>query len=180
MVESSKTAWGSTLMPFRFHNRLGQDFLLVHIVRDPRAVCWSTIKSVMKSKESKGRILRFVRCLKTTVGWTVANLACEIFGSLHPERYVRVRYEDLVIATHPVIDQIFSRSLFQSHAPLKQVGNQDNRHQLYGNAMRFKPLSPLALKEDVTWEKAMPKPYRLVAALAWPLAAKYGYFKRQP
>ena len=60
MVELSKTAWGSALMPFRFRSRLDQDFLLVHIVRDPRAVCWSTIKSVMSGKQNKR--LHFAAC----------------------------------------------------------------------------------------------------------------------
>src|SRR5262245_48232089 len=38
MVDSSKTAWGSGFMPFEFRRILGPDFLLVHLVRDPRAV----------------------------------------------------------------------------------------------------------------------------------------------
>jgi hypothetical protein len=179
MIESSKTAWGSALMPFRFRSRLDKDFLLIHIVRDPRAVCWSTIKSVMSGKQNKRLTSPLVRCLKTTVGWTVANLACEIFGLIHPDNYVRVRYEDLVKATRPVIDQICGKLLFRSHAPLEEAGTRNNRHQLYGNAMRFKSLSPSSLSEDAAWKEAMPKPYRLVAALAWPLAAKYGYFKPQ-
>ena len=42
MVDSSKTAWGSAPMPFRLRHELGDNFLLVHLVRDPRGVCWST------------------------------------------------------------------------------------------------------------------------------------------
>jgi hypothetical protein len=48
MVDSSKMAWGSTLMPFRLSKKLGKDSLLVHLVRDPRAVAWSTDKAGSK------------------------------------------------------------------------------------------------------------------------------------
>src|SRR5262249_55555259 len=40
MVDSSKTARGSFSIPWRLSRRIGQDFLLVHLVRDPRGVCW--------------------------------------------------------------------------------------------------------------------------------------------
>ena len=44
MVDSSKTAWNHAAAPFRFGRKLGQDSVLVHMVRDPRGVCWSLIK----------------------------------------------------------------------------------------------------------------------------------------
>ena len=39
MVDCSKTSWGSGLVPFRLQKKLSRDFLLIHLVRDPRAVC---------------------------------------------------------------------------------------------------------------------------------------------
>src|SRR5712691_4181543 len=44
LIDSSKTAWHSAAAPFEFRRRLGHDFLLLHVVRDPRAVCWSALK----------------------------------------------------------------------------------------------------------------------------------------
>jgi hypothetical protein len=92
---------------------------------------------------------------------------------------LRVRYEDLVHAPRQVVDGIFDRLALQSHSPLEQAGTGDNRHQLYGNAVRFRPLSLSTLQEDVAWKSAMPQAYRGLAALSWPLAAKYGYFRSQ-
>lgn len=179
MVDSSKTAWGSTLMPFRFRRDLGPNFLLVHLVRDPRAVCWSTIRSLVKAEDGSRPSSPLGRCLQTTIGWTAANLACDIFGWLHPKNYLRVRYEDLVNAPQQVIGEIFATLSLQSHAALDQAGTRDNRHQLYGNAVRFRPSSLSTLREDAAWKGAMPKAYRRLAALSWPLAARYGYFKFQ-
>jgi len=172
MVDSSKTAWGSELMPFRLRRSLGRDFLLVHLVRDPRAVCWSTIRSLRRGKKTGGE---FARCLRTVVGWMFANIACEVFGLLHPKQYVRLRYEDLVRAPQTVLGPIFGRVALEPSS-LDALAVNNNRHQLHGNRMRFEPLSLADLKEDVAWKTEMPRTYcRLAAALSWPFGTRYGY-----
>jgi hypothetical protein len=178
MVDSSKTAWGSELMPFRLHRNLDGNFLLVHIVRDPRAVCWSTVRSVRGQKTPGGE---FARPLRSVLGWLAANLACEIFGLLHSKRYIRVRYEDLVRTPQTVLEPIFGRVGLQP-ASLDHLGASDNRrHQLHGNKMRRKPLSLADLKEDVAWKTEMPRLHRwLAAGLSWPLLARYRYFRKRP
>ena len=116
------------------------------------------------------------RCLRATVGWTAANLACETFGKIHPESYLRVRYEDLVRSPATIIHAILARVSIATLPSLDPSETADNRHQLYGNAMRFKPLSVADLKEDIAWKVAMPKAYqRLVAGLTWPLRWSYDY-----
>ena len=186
MVDSSKTAWGSTFMPIRLSRNLGDDFLLVHLVRDPRAVAWSTMRSPLhagttrkgrpKTRRVKSRQSSASRSLLTAFGWTIANLGCEMFGWLHPDRYLRLRYEDFVCAPLPAVGHVLTRVSLELPAALKQSKASRNRHQLYGNAMRFKALSPTDLKEDVAWKTAMPRAYRvLVAALTWPLRRRYHY-----
>ncbi len=88
MVDSSKTAWGSGLAPFRLWRRLGEDFLLVHLVRDPRGVCWSTMRTPSRPKKAHRESGPAARLLRTAFGWTTANLACEIFGWWHPDRHL--------------------------------------------------------------------------------------------
>ncbi|MBK5199862.1 MAG: sulfotransferase, partial [Methyloceanibacter sp.] len=148
MVDSSKTAWGSTLMPFRMSKRLGRDFLLVHLVRDPRGVCWSTMRAQQRPKKTpkKGKVKLWqksrrgsppaIRSIRTVIGWTIANLACEMFGWRHPDRYVRIRYEDLVQAPLEAITQVLARVSLDPPSTLERNYLADNRHQLYGNAMR--------------------------------------------
>jgi hypothetical protein len=117
--------------------------------------------------------------MRTAIGWMVANLVCELFGWRHPENYLRVRYEDLIQTPGEVIEEIFRRVSLISPVSLEPDNSRDNRHQLYGNAMRFKPLSLTDLKEDVAWKTRMPKGDRLlVRSLCWPLSKRYGYGKK--
>jgi hypothetical protein len=105
----------------------------------------------------------------------VANTASEIFGWLYPSNYIRLRYEDLTRSTQEVLEGIFNRLSVQLPLATKVEG-LDNRHQLYGNSVRFKPLSLQNVKEDVAWKIATPKIYRYLAmSISWPLGAKYGY-----
>ena len=188
MSDSSKTAWGSITAPFRLRRKLGHNLHLVHLVRDPRAVCWSTMrrasarqgKRLVKVKKAK-RIRAVMskpipRCIRTAIGWWIANLSCELFGWLYPSQYLRVHYEFL--ACYP---QAALRTLFRAISPdwdlrLTQIGINDNRHQLYGNRMRRRKLLFSDVRLDVRWGSEMPDGYRrLVGALTWPLRAKYSY-----
>jgi len=55
LVDSSKTAWGSLAAPFTLRRSLRDRFHLVHVVRDPRAVCWSNAGGTRK----RGGLVRF-------------------------------------------------------------------------------------------------------------------------
>jgi hypothetical protein len=178
-VDSSKTAWASAAVPFRLSRKLGQDFLLVHVVRDPRGVSWSVMRTPWRPKKGP-RDSAIKAALRTAFGWIAANLACELFGWLYPESYIRVRYEDLSNAPVKSIANILQRVSLVPPSSLR-VEARKNRHQLYGNAMRYKLLSPADVKEDSAWKTMMPKAYRrLVACLCWPLLMLYGYDRLSP
>lgn len=177
MVDSSKTAWGSLLTPFRLHKRLGEDFLLVHLVRDPRAVCWSTVRTARRHLDMRFTSGPTLRCLRTAFGWMIANLTCEAFGWLHPEQYTRLHYEKLVQSPQTMPSAILNK-LSVAPTNLQPNHSLDNRHQLYGNSMRFKPLSLEEVREDVAWRSDMPQGLlRLATTLCWPLGVRYGYLQ---
>jgi hypothetical protein len=176
MVDSSKTAWGAARIPFQLWRHLGEDFLLAHIVRDPRGVCWSRMRTPWKPEKSSREFGPTASCLRTAVGWVAANLACEAFGWLHPRNYLRVRYEDLIHAPRKTIATVLERVSLTAPPDFSAGEATDNRHQLYGNAMRFRSLSLSDLREDVAWKTAMPAMYRpLITGLCWPLYWRYGY-----
>jgi hypothetical protein len=173
MVDSSKTAWWSIAVPFKLRQRLGKNFELIHLVRDPRAVCWSSIQSKQKHAMRSNHVLG---CIWSTLGWWTANLSCECFGWLHPDQYVRVRYEDLARSPAEVLEKLFAKLLPGVAWDPEKIGSIDNRHQLHGNRMRKRPLSVQMVQEDVRWRKEMPFGYhRLVASLSWTLLGRYGY-----
>jgi Sulfotransferase family len=173
LVDSSKTAWRSAAAPFRLARALGEDFRLVHLVRDPRAVSWSAVK---KSGRRGGRPLVALRSASATLGWWVANLACERFGRAHPEAYLRLRYEDLARTPHEAMRRLLAELLPGSEWRAEDIGGSDNRHQLYGNRMRSAQLSLAEIREDVAWTRDMPPVYRsLVSFFTAPLRRRYGY-----
>jgi hypothetical protein len=56
------------------------------------------------------------------------------------------------------------------------LGVTDNRHQLYGNRMRGRPLMLADVKQDRAWEAEMPASYRsMVSPLSVLLRRRYGY-----
>jgi hypothetical protein len=174
MVDSSKTAWGSALMPFRLCHDLGGDFLLVHLVRDPRGVCWSTVRTLRRRKEGGSE---FSRYLRTIFGWMFANLVCEAFGLIYPKQYLRLRYEDVVGAPEDVLAPVL-RKVALSQSSLESLAKYDNCHQLHGNRMRFKRISVTNLKQDLAWKAKISRPSRrFILALSWPLAVRYGYLR---
>lgn len=173
MVDSSKTPRGSLGIPSRLATALGTDFILVHLVRDPRAVAWSAVK---KSGRQGTQPLIGLRTGAAALGWTAANLACERFGRGHPESYVRLRYEDVVSDPVSTLRALIARIAPDAMWRPEQIGAHDNRHQLYGNRMRGKPLALSDIKEDAAWRKDMPDAYqKIAAALTTPLRKRYGY-----
>jgi hypothetical protein len=173
MVDSSKTAWGSAAVPFRLRRKLGRDFRLVHIVRDPRGVCWSLLK---KAERNGKRPLAAVRCSWATLGWSVANIACEFFGWKYPDHCLRVRYEDLAYCPREVMTSLFQQLLSDAEWRCDNIGTSDNRHQLYGNRMRSQKLSFVDIKEDAAWRTATPQASRrLIDWFSSALRDRYGY-----
>ena len=176
MVDSSKTAWGSLYIPFRLFEKVGPDFVLVHLVRDPRGVCWSAMRTPRRINDANRPLFTLTEVLQVAIGWIAANLACEIFGWFHPKNFLRVRYEDLILNPAKVIGEILRKVSLSSPASLELDDARNNRHQLYGNAMRFRPLSVANLREDLAWKALMPRGSRfLVGILCFPLSTHYGY-----
>lgn len=174
LVDSSKTPWLSVAMPFRLGRALGADFQLVHLVRDPRAVCWSAVK---KAERRGARPLMALRCVTAAAGWSIANLACELFGLLHSHQYLRLRYEDLARSPAAAMQNLFASLVPGMAWSGAGIGANDNRHQLYGNRMRRRALSLGGIKEDAAWTSEMPPTYRALAGLlTFPLRRRYGYF----
>ena len=150
----------------------------MHLVRDPRAVAWSTMKSLRPRQFTSKRNFKVrslsprARSLRTVGGWSIADLACEMFGFFHPD----VTYDCATRISCESLKQIFARVYLEPPATLEQNENRRNRHQLYGNAMRFETLLPAELKEDVAWRTAMPKAYRwLIGSLCWRFCLRYDY-----
>jgi hypothetical protein len=174
IVDSSKTAWTHAVAPFKLRRKLDQNFLLVHILRDPRAVCWSIIKRSKRVGQRRNAILLSVAGAS---GWTVANLACELFGWFYPAQYHRIRYENLVCSCPDVLESLFRKIPSKKSLCFNHMATNQNRHQLFGNRLRFQKLSLENISEDAAWRTKMPSPHRRLARVfSWGLCNRYGYF----
>jgi hypothetical protein len=71
--------------------------MLLHLTREPVAVCWSALKQKKRQHGAvhKKSFLDALRCGWIVLGWSIANLSCELFRKLYPRQYVHLRYEDL-------------------------------------------------------------------------------------
>jgi hypothetical protein len=173
IIDSSKTAWRQALAPFQLRRRLGSDFVLVHMVRDPRGVAWSVMQRSLRIKKPRRQIFL---CAAAAGGWFVANLACEAFKWMHPSQYHRLRYEDFVVSPRATVARLLEQALPGGPATVGHVGALDNRHQLHGNRMRLHGTSFEDVRADVAWKEAMvPKHQTMVASLCGPLMRRYGY-----
>lgn len=177
MVDSSKTARGAALAPFELRRKLLRDFRLLHLVRDPRAVCWSVVRwevARAKRKDSSVNVARLYA--RAALGWVAANSACELFGRRYPDQYMRLRYETLTQSPENVMRDLFREILPGRVQQFDESNSSDNRHQLFGNRLRRKPVAIAGIQPDDEWKRAMPRGYRrLVEALTVFLRSHYGY-----
>jgi hypothetical protein len=178
IVDSSKTAWGSLTTPFRLKRKLGSEFMLVHLMREPTAVCWSVLKQKNLRANREGRRLHhyMLRCSWIVLGWWLANLSCDLFGIIYPRHYVRLRYEDLARSPAEALGTLFERLLPDVRWGSDGSGGRDNRHQLYGNKIRRRHITIEHVQEDLKWKVEMPSEYsRVVLPLSYLLRLRYGY-----
>lgn len=178
MVDSSKTAWGEAISPFRLRRLFGDGFQLVHLVRDPRAVAWSRIRGNAQQAKLHGTVPANVPrvCTVGALGWMSANLACELFSRLYPGQYMRVHYGDLARSPQQTLSRIFEKLLPGQAQNFEEINVSDNRHQLFGNGLRVRPISIAEIREDDEWKERLPPANRRwVEVLSAGLRGRYGY-----
>ena len=150
LINSSKTAWGLITAPFRLRRLLGQRFFLLHLVRDPRAVCWSAIRLPLIKTRRKQKptpieqaLSRPIpRCFRTAAGWWVANLSLR--ARLAGSTLVDICASSMRTSHPPHARRC--GALFEAVSPdlpmrLAEPEAGGNRHQIYGNRMRRQRLA---------------------------------------
>lgn len=152
------------------------DLHLLHLTRDPRAVGYSWLRH--RINPDSGRPFGRRGIVKSSMLWVVENLATESVGRrLGRERYLRLRYEDLVRDPTASMDSVL-KLLREPEASFDLRDRQvkiEAGHTIAGNPVRFS-LRPQELKEDVEWKAELPTASRLMStALCLPLLRRLGY-----
>ena len=180
LIDSSKTARRNALRPLSLV-RAGFGVRLVHLVRDGRGCMWSYVNKgsnrlLEEGREGAGARLRFAG-LRSALSWRLANRAAEAFGSVYPDSYLRLRYEDFTADPPPSSTASVHSSDSTSHRRSQTLehGRPFPRvHQVAGNRMRGKEI--ISLRPDLGWERELPRRYRaLFRLLNGRMARGYGY-----
>jgi hypothetical protein len=155
------------------------DVTVLHLVRDARAVAhsWSRVRSRADRGGGDARMGR-EGLVKSSVLWDLWNATTERLWSDRPDRYVRVRYEDVVAdpqaALEPVM-RMFAASGAEVPAVVDGMVTLSVCHTVAGNPARAASgLVPLVADEE--WRTAMPAARKAAAtALTVPFLRRYGY-----
>jgi hypothetical protein len=149
----------------------------VHLIRDPRAVAYSW--SIQKPQPDTP--MQRMGPAKSSILWTLWNASAERIGGRRRDRYLRLRYEDLIRSPRPVVETILLTA--QEDAAGLPFRKEHSvflapNHTIRGNPDRF-VTGLVDLIPDTRWEKAMtPGARRIAALLAHPLLHRYGYDRR--
>ena len=157
-LDSSKRPERATLM-----RRSGsfEDMRIIHLVRDGRAVSWSSMKNLGLGPEAAAR------------SWLADNQASEHARRYFPaSHWLTLRYEDLCADPLATLQRIYG---FLA-VPGKN-GVHDFRsvgQHIIGNRMRLDSTSEIRL--DESWKQALPAEQRaLIERRVGPLNRRYGY-----
>jgi hypothetical protein len=154
---------------------------MVHLVRDPRAVAHSFGKRVAEPQPDLEYMPRS-RPFGTSVRWVVRQGFCEaLLRRRMGERYMRMRYEDLVRDPRAAVRSI---ARFASEPDANLGFMEDGRvefepnHTFSGNPLRLRR-DALEIRPDESWRTKLSTREKLLAtAPALPLLPRYGYSRR--
>jgi hypothetical protein len=177
IVDSSKSCRMTTWRMPLLARHLDMPVKVLHLVRDPRAVMWSTHRGSNRLLEA-GRAAGLAGGMsRGLLGWILANLSAE-FALRRNRRVpvVRIRYEDLANQPGQTFERLeaFLGISFQKVLEgLDRGAPFDPGHGVQGNRMRRN--SRITLRFDDEWHRKLPRSAKRLSWIAWPLMRSYGY-----
>jgi sulfotransferase family protein len=155
------------------------DILILHLVRDPRAVVfsWERNADPGNRRPRVGVAFSKAQLFSSAVDWFTRNLALELFHR-RERRMMRVRYEDFARAPEETV-QAICRLIGESPAPTGIFASRTvyvhENHMVGGNRTRYLR-GPVEIRPDDQWQSSMPLDTRVLSSLpAFPLLRRYGY-----
>lgn len=155
------------------------DVVMVHLVRDPRAVAYSWTRTKLEVTTSGVRTpMGTIRPTRTAIDWMLWSALAEQYGRGLLRSHLRVRYEDFVSGHRDVIAALLRHADLPPE-PLPFItadGVQlSGNHTVGGNPGRMRH-GRVPLRVDDEWRSAMkPRDRRTVTALTLPGMVGYGY-----
>jgi Sulfotransferase family len=175
IIDSSKSIPAAMLLP-AIRN---VDPVVIHMVRDPRAVAFSrTRRKLTLGPGARPIEMDRDELWQTVLRWSAYNSAVELLRMRFHGSWMRVRYEDLCADPSGVLRALAN---FLEAPPVRErlldKGSVDfgETHAMAGNPIIFRRESS-SITEDDEWVSAMKEGQKaLVTAGTFPLLARYGY-----
>lgn len=165
IVDSSKSVAEAALLRFV----PGLRPVVVHIVRDPRAVAYSWHRALDQGAEGTPEHPTWSVALR----WVLTNVASEAVSRRYGPDAAQVRYEDLVSA--PDVELARLADLIGPRPAPPAADARRASHIVGGNALRRSP-HRIEVREDAEWRRAQrPAISGEIAGLTYPLMRRYRY-----
>lgn len=160
------------------------DLRVVHLVRDPRAAAYSWSRRRLRSDAGDdGRHMDVLGPAKSSALWMVWNMLAESVLAKGPDRYTRLRYEDLVSDPRGSLIRVLDlMGLGDGDLPFLKGNTVQLRpgHSVSGNPVRMQH-GQIQVRADVEWVARMKGRDRaLVTAVTGLVMHRYGYPLWQP
>jgi hypothetical protein len=150
---------------------------IIHLVRDSRAVSYSWQRKKL-SEDADGSYMTRFGAVRSSLLWNGMNVAAEMLKAADPTRYLRVRYEDVIVAPRTSLETVVSLlGASGTQLPFLQDGKLllNSVHGFSGNPSRFRQ-GVLELRPDDEWQSKLGRTSKLlITGLSGPLLVRYGY-----
>jgi hypothetical protein len=159
----------------------GIDLHLLHVVRDPRAAAHSGMRQKVHGSHADGLKMKQFSPSRTAVHWNMRNVLIERCARpvVAPDRYLRVRYEDLMRSPREAFGHIADwTGLDRDELPFvaESTIRLTASHTVMGNPNRHTAGRELTLRPDSRWLKDLrTRDAWAATVLAGPLLPHYGY-----
>lgn len=152
--------------------------IFVHLVRDPRAVAYSWQRRKAERGLGENRTMEHRGPLLASIFFTVSNVAAELLWWRHRDRYVFLRYEDLVASPTAILDalgQLVGEAPGVVGLPADMTLDPERTHTAWGNPDRI-GRTHVVVREDTAWREKLGRGRALLlTVLNLPLLLRYGY-----
>ena len=154
------------------------DCFAVHIVRDPRGICWSLMNATHKNVEAGVQTdLPGVSYMTTIKNLYINAVLTERVKRKIPTKQLLVRYDDLTNRPIEIIEAIGSMIKIDTSNLLKLVEADENfqqEHNIAGNRLRMK--RDIKLRNEQSWKNELPNfQFFVITILTLPLLLKYKF-----
>ncbi|MEJ3655441.1 sulfotransferase [Actinomycetes bacterium KLBMP 9759] len=145
------------------------DLRVLHMVRDPRPTAFSY-------RQAKAYIDP-IGPARSSAYWTAFNAASELLGRAAPDRYLRVRHEDLCADPRATLAAVMRFAGLDGEAPVDERGRVrlGENHSVTGNPDRLSR-GERPIEADDRWRRQLgTRQIAAASSTALPLLARYGY-----